>query len=280
MACPKPFQKLVYFPKMKMRVPIPIPCGYCSACRRDKITMWSDRLEFESIGKPSTFLTLTYNDQNLPADKSVSLDDFQQFNDRLRHTKNLPKYKYFVTSEYGSENYRPHYHIILIGLNPLSWETTKAIDSAWQQKGFFDLAPLNSARIRYTLKYMSKELRGYKKNDYELLGLKPLFHTMSKGIGKKFFFDNIDLIREHKGYYKQGKLRPLPRYYADLLRVSDVLDIHSYLDYTKKYKDFLVLQHNITYSPLYSRLPDDFFQDVSKINSNDKMDLLDDFNII
>ena len=147
MACVKPFQKLIWFSKMNMRVPVPVPCGHCPACRRDKISMWSDRLAFEAIGKPSAFLTLTYNDDHLPEDKSVSFEDWQRFHDRLRHYPGVPKYKYFVTSEYGSVNFRPHLHVCIIGLDALSWSTWKAIDHAWENKGFFDIAPLSSARI-------------------------------------------------------------------------------------------------------------------------------------
>lgn len=273
MACSKPFVR-----KMRRNgvdLYVPLPCGYCASCRRDKIRMWSDRLAFESIGKPSTFLTLTYNDDSLPSDRSVSLSDWQRFHDRLRH-KVPQKYKYFVTSEYGSQTFRPHYHVCLINFDWRDWKQYSAIDSAWEGKGFFDCSSLNSSRIRYCLKYMHKELKGSMKNDYEKLGLKPLFHTMSKGIGRKFFFDNLESISKHKGYFSDGKLRPLPRYYADLLRIYDELSNSDFNKLFSKYKN-KVSNFNL-YSVLLSN--EDVLADFPKLRHLNIMDFLDDFNTI
>lgn len=273
MACAKPFIR-----KMRrngLDLFVPLPCGYCASCRRDKIRMWSDRLAFESIGKPSTFLTLTYNDESLPANKSVSLSDWQRFHDRLRHS--VPqKYKYFVTSEYGASTYRPHYHVCLINFDWRDWKQYSAIDHAWEGKGFFDCSSLNSSRIRYCLKYMHKELKGTMKNDYEMLGLNPLFHTMSKGIGKDFFLKNIDFIRTHKGYYADGKLRPLPRYYADKLKIYEELSNSEFNALFKKYGE-RIFNYNVYSVPLF---PEDILADFPRLRHLEKMDFIDDSNTI
>lgn len=273
MACAKPFVRRLKIGDTVLKVPV--PCGYCAACRRDKISMWTDRLVFESDGKPSTFLTLTYNDEHLPADKSVHLEDWQDFHDTLRHIKGIPKYKYFVTSEYGSVNFRPHMHACIIGLNCLDWTVYSAFEKAWRGRGFFDCSPLNPSRIRYCLKYMHKELKGKMKNDYEKLGLAPLFHTMSKGIGRSWFFKHVDSLRRDGGYYRDGKLRPLPRYYRDLLRVRDDMNIRDWLQFCSKYK-----ARDVAYSPLYSVYGDDFFSDDARLVHLEKEDLLDDLNTI
>lgn len=123
---------------------------------------------------------------------------------------------------------------------------------------------------------MHKELKGHLKNDYEKLGLKPLFHTMSKGIGRKFFFDNLEFISKHKGYYADGKLRPLPRYYADLLRIYDELSNSDFSKLFSKYKE-KVFNYNIYSVPLFN---DDVIADFSRLRHLDKMDFLDDFNTI
>lgn len=274
MACAKPFQRVLKYGDV--RVVVPLPCGYCAACRRDKINMWSDRLAFEAIGKPSSFLTLTYDDDHLPKDKSVHLEDWQEFHNRLRHRKGVPPYKYFVTSEYGELNFRPHMHVCLIGIDWQDWNQYKAISECWD-KGFFAVSTLNRTRIRYCLKYMHKELRGKLWNDYELRGLKPLFHTMSRGIGRDFFFKNIDSIREHKGYYRDGKLRPLPRYYSELLKLRDDMTLSDWLEYTKKYKDKV----SPTYSPLFGSVyRDELFSDMVKLNHLEKQENLDDLNTL
>lgn len=269
MACSKPFIRVFPSKYFGQKIYIPLPCGHCAACRRDRINAWVDRLSFEALGKPSTFLTLTYDDEHLPPDKSVSYDDWKKFHDRLRHYKGVPKYKYFVTSEYGEVNYRPHMHVCLIGFD---WRKPHLYDSifrAWNNKGFFSCSCLNPARIRYTLKYMHKELVGSYQNDYEKLGLKPLFHCMSKGIGRKFFFENIDEIRKHNGYFVKGKLRPLPRYYADLLRLRDGETqkdrIHRMLTYAEKFQPVVDKRfsdyYNIFNAPMF---PDSVISDTAR----------------
>lgn len=220
----------------------PTPCGHCSGCIKDKVNMWSDRCTFESMTTqlPSSFLTLTYNDWHLPKDKGVHLEDFQLFNDRLRHS-GIPKYKYFVSSEYGLEDFRPHYHVMLFGFD---WQDKKSYDAlyqAWSPKsdeiGFFEVDYLTAGRIRYGLKYMSKEMSPDRQDDILKRGLPPLFHTMSKGIGRDWFFKNLNDIQSHNGYYNNGKLRPLPRYYQELLGL--IRDNHVPLDvFTKKFEHY------------------------------------------
>lgn len=195
MACNKPM--LRYFNRgttqFNHAVAIPVPCGRCAACRRDILTMWSDRCAFEMQYQKnkSTFLTLTYNDDTLPSDGCVSRDDWNLFKDRLRKNLGFTP-KYYMTAEYGSQNYRPHYHAMLFGLD---WENPKvyqAIEKAWSKHGkplgFISVSYLNPARIRYVLKYLEKEFNEDLLNDLKERGLSPLFHFMSKGIGKRWFF--------------------------------------------------------------------------------------------
>lgn len=195
MACNKPF--LRYFNRgtseRTYAHSVPVPCGKCAACRRDLLTMWSDRCVFEAQTQKerSSFLTLTYNDTTLPLDGCVSPKDWDLFKDRLR--KNLGRsVKFYMSSEYGSVNYRPHYHVMLFGFDWQNEKNYKALEKAWsingKPLGYFQIDYLNPTRIRYTLKYMEKENNAEYLNDLALHGLKPTFHRMSKGIGKKWFF--------------------------------------------------------------------------------------------
>lgn len=278
MACAKPFLRLLI--RGTQRVYIPVPCGYCSCCRRDKISMWSDRLAFESFGKPSTFLTLTYDDTHLPSDRSVHLEDWQDFHDRLRHKVPF-KYKYFVTSEYGSLNFRPHYHVCLINFDWKVRENYMAIDYAWRSRGFYDCSTLNASRIRYCLKYMSKELRGYKQDEYVRLGLSPCFHTMSKGIGKDFFYENLDSLRQWHGYWRDGKIRPLPRYYADKLKILNDNDFSDYRKQTEKYTQIHMARTGRYWSIFTGNVDnEELLHDSVREFHSQKQDLLDDFNTI
>lgn len=195
MACNKPM--LRYFPRGNDRfntaVSIPIPCGRCAACRKDLVTMWSDRCTFEMMSQKSksTFLTLTYNDDSLPKDGSVSPDDWNRFKDRLRKKLGF-SVRYYMTSEYGSENYRPHYHAMLFGFDWQVKANYDALFAAWSVRGkslgFISCDYLNPSRVRYVLKYMEKEHNQTMLDDLASRGLAPLFHFMSKGIGRDWFF--------------------------------------------------------------------------------------------
>lgn len=230
MACNKPLMR--YFHRgnvdRKYSFAVPVPCGRCAACRRDLISAWSDRCFFESLNyqSPSSFLTLTYNDEHLPADRSVSPADWDKFVDKLR--KNLGfRPRYYMSSEYGSsDNMRPHYHAMIFGVDWQQQKQYEAIYKAWSDSkknpiGFFSVDYLNPSRIRYCIKYMAKEHNQQYLDKISAAGLAPLFHRMSKGIGKQYFLDNIERLRRDHGYYVKGKLRPLPRYYAELLRTID-----------------------------------------------------------
>lgn len=195
MACNTPF--LRYFVRGTKDIPyahsVPIPCGKCAACRKDLVTMWSDRCTFEMMYQPcrSTFLTLTYDDAHCPKNGSVSVDDWNKFKDRLR--KNVGhSIKYYMSSEYGSQTYRPHYHAMLFGFDWQVKENYDALFKSWSIRGvplgYISCDYLNPARVRYVLKYMEKENNADFLADLESRGLAPLFHFMSKGIGRKWFF--------------------------------------------------------------------------------------------
>lgn len=229
---------------------IPIPCGKCKGCLKDYVQSWSDRCTFESqtIGAPSAFVTLTYNDEHLPKDKSVHASECSDFNKRLRrnfdyYSKERRKIKMFWTSEYGSEDFRPHYHYLIFGFDPQSSLDMHCLDKAWSLKkeslGFFTADYLTPARIRYSMKYVNKEFNVDYYEDLEKRRLAPLFHSCSNGIGFDWFMQHIDHIIKHQGYVVNGKVRPLNRYYADLFRLID--------DSKSLYK---------VYEPLQQRLKD------------------------
>ena len=89
MACNKPFLRFLSarHNPLGYDCAIPTPCGHCSGCLRDYITSWSDRCTFETMTqrRPSSLVTLTYNDEHLPSGRSVSQEDCVKFNKRLRY---------------------------------------------------------------------------------------------------------------------------------------------------------------------------------------------------
>ena len=59
------------------------------------------------------FLTLTYDEKNLPENLSLRHRDIQLFLKRLR--KKVGEIRYYMCGEYGGINGRPHYHMCLFG---------------------------------------------------------------------------------------------------------------------------------------------------------------------
>lgn len=63
----------------------------------------------------NTFVTLTYDDENLPADGNLKTRDLTLFFKKLRKAIEPVKIRYYAVGEYGDESHRPHYHLALFG---------------------------------------------------------------------------------------------------------------------------------------------------------------------
>ncbi len=202
-----------------------VPCGKCFYCRRKYVLQWSLRLTHEliSYNNNAVFITLTYNDDNLPSDKSVNVRDVQLFIKRLRKYYPDRKLKYFAVSEYGSskKTFRPHYHLIVFGL---SCDNTKEAvfrmsgiftKNIWK-KGFTTVKPVHENTIQYTVKYI---LKNTLRDNLKLIkfGYKSNFSLKSKGLGLNYLLENWTkfVYVKHISYKKY--LLGVPRFYRDKL---------------------------------------------------------------
>ena len=67
--------------------PLKLPCGRCHGCRVEKSKQWAIRLQNESrLHAVSCFLTLTYDDENLPEGNTLVKEHAQKFIRALRDT--------------------------------------------------------------------------------------------------------------------------------------------------------------------------------------------------
>lgn len=231
MACDSPYvlQRKLPFPHL-----VPVPCGKCPSCRKDNISMWQDRISFESLTCPrtSTFLTLTFDDKYMVT-PSVRKCEVQKFNKRLHYylsqyrdmNNSADKVRYFFSSEYGDQTFRKHYHACITNLDCFDKKDFNCLYESWKHPitkepfGIITADGLLPARIRYTVSYISYENPKLDKM-YASLGLAPLFHLMSKGIGKDWMLEHKEYLKENLGYYVNGVFRPLPRYYQIALGLS------------------------------------------------------------
>ena len=77
------------------QMPIDVPCGQCLGCRLEKSKEWAIRVMNEvRMNEISCFLTLTYNDENLPKGGTLVKKDLQDFWKRLRDRLYPEKLRY------------------------------------------------------------------------------------------------------------------------------------------------------------------------------------------
>lgn len=89
-----------------------VNCRKCLECRQKRANEWALRCMAEAQKyQQNCFLTLTYEKSPLFLKKR----DLQLFLKRFRKAIYPHKIKYFACGEYGSKNYRPHFHLIIFG---------------------------------------------------------------------------------------------------------------------------------------------------------------------
>lgn len=210
-----------------------VPCGQCMPCRIARREEWSLRLMHESLFWDSClFITLTYDQEHLPKNGSLVPNDLTKFFKRLRKRIGDRKIKYFACGDYGGKFDRPHYHILLFGLDYLSMDDRQIIKDCWTlcdwdmlgKSPFGDVTPQS---IRYVCKYIEDKVIGkesiyaYDKND-----ILPTYAVMSKGIGRSYAQENYEKIFKELQCDVNGRTYPVPRYYRKILELpkDDLLD--------------------------------------------------------
>lgn len=190
-------------------VDMAVPCGKCDACRSAHANEWALRILHELSTKNHTgsFVTLTYNDENLPKNESLDKEELQKFFKRLR--KNSGKiFKYYACGEYGETYHRPHYHICFLGID---FHDEDFIRKSWTF-GNIHIGSLTVKSARYVANYLNKDRGKY------VGSRKPPFQLQSKGIGLEFALKNEDQIRLQLTD-EGGRKEPLPRYYRKKLGI-------------------------------------------------------------
>lgn len=192
-----------------------VPCGRCLGCRVEYTRQWASRIVHEmDYYNDRSFICLTYDDEHLPPN-GVEKDDLQKFIKRLRKNtkKNL---KYFACGEYGGQTKRPHYHVALLGIG-ISPKDKKEVEKAWPF-GHVNFGTLTYASARYVAGYILKK---YEQDDPDIPeNFNKMFVLFSKGLGKRFVYDNFDRLAENKGFTVNGIKHQLPRYYRNILGIG------------------------------------------------------------
>lgn len=190
----------------------------------------------------NSFVTLTYDNDNLPTDNSLVKWHVQDFLKRLRERHRPNPLRYFHSGEYGDQYQRPHYHLCLFNIafaDQKLWTrerdnnlyTSEALDQTWSH-GRAIVGELTFESAAYVARYCCKKITGERSEAHyvrlhPVTGLthqvEPEYATMSRGgkgghgIGSTWLetfsadvwpYDEV-IVRGHP-------CRP-PRYYDKLL---------------------------------------------------------------
>lgn len=207
------------------------------------------------------FITLTYNDENLPENCSLRKQDLQNFWHYVRQDERMKEreIKYFSCGEYGDSGgqvqagkyaglfiHRPHYHAIVFGLDPFDDNDRNIIADNWTkcERYIFNkkLGPqgqwldeqaidyVTPDNINYTCGYVMKKLVGEKKEEeYTSRGRTPPFSLCSLGLGKRYCMDNQKQILDLCYVQRKGHILPIPRQYKKWLGVDCVPLLSPYI---------------------------------------------------
>lgn len=222
--------------------PMKLPCGQCVGCRLEKSRQWAVRCIHEAKQwENNCFLTLTYNDQHLPEDRSLHPEHMTNFWKRLRK-KHGSGIRYFYCGEYGDRSGRPHYHAIVFNMvfsdqklwrmsrdNPVYRSDT--LEKLWPY-GFSSIGSVTMQSAAYVARYIMKKRTGDGAEDYydyvDTDGVihrrLPEFVRMSRrpGIGQGWIEKYQSDVYPHDFVVVEGsKFRP-PRYYDEQLTEEEL----------------------------------------------------------
>lgn len=201
-----------------------------------------------SLHDQNCFITLTYSDAHLPVDYSVHKPVWQDFNKRLRAhiwRQTQRQIKFFCCGEYGSKNYRPHYHALIFGYDfpdKTLYEITPQGHRLYTSSQLHKLWPFGLATIgaltyqtaSYTARYTMKKLDGLNRRDSDyylrthpihgfICRVQPEFSLRStggrkgKGLGYGWFEKFGKETFEHDSVIVEGYEAQPPRYYFNQL---------------------------------------------------------------
>ena len=241
---------------------VKVGCGKCVFCQRSIKLDWIFRMEQEGItrlGESIEFLTLTFADHAILPPKTgvprkrkseshraystrvrkyqehlqrseemFCKKDIERFvqsvRDELRATRQRVNLKYFCVSEYGSQTWRPHLHMIVWGMGDIP------AHEHWPH-GHVDQKPCKLHHIQYVVDYLNKEQWPEIMKDNPHFTGKQEFRTMSQGIGKEYL-DRMSAY-DKRTFLERGELtvvnnhgikHGLPRYYKLELRKQNTQD--------------------------------------------------------
>lgn len=227
---------------------VQLPCGRCIGCRLERSRQWAVRCMHEaSLHADNCFITLTYNEDNLPVSGSLSKREWQLFAKRMR--KRCGPFRFFHCGEYGAELQRPHYHACIFGFDfpdkvllPQSSAENRLfrspiLESLWPY-GFSTIGAVTFESAAYVARYALKKVTGDAAEEHymrvdahgEVVQLQPEYVLMSRGgrtkgpggIGAAWFRKFGNEVYPSDEVIARGFPSKPPRYYDEFLKAADL----------------------------------------------------------
>lgn len=197
---------------------------------------WKTRLILEGkMHEQASFVTLTYSQEHLPRDYSLSKHHAQTWLKRLRFRLGETRIRYFLCGEYGGEKLRPHYHAIIFGWDfpdRTVWRRARSgevsyrsalLEETWTL-GHSEVGTFTPASAGYVAGYSVKKVTGAPAAEHyqrmnpetgEVHQVLPEFILMSArpGIGLGWMNDNRRNLDESTFIIIEGQRKPIPRYF-------------------------------------------------------------------
>lgn len=221
------------------------PCGQCIDCRLQLSAWRAARMVCESrMHDANAFLTLTFDDQHMPADRSLCTDFIQRFWKCFRRAISPTLIKHYTVGEYGDGNGErvrlasnghivpdnPHYHACVFGWFPADAKpfkrtprgdilyTSEFLASEWIY-GSCHIGRLTFESAAYCARYALKKVRG---DDADMYydGRLPEKSWPSRHIGLSWLERYwTDVYPSDRLYLPDGRiLRPPPEFDAWLAK--------------------------------------------------------------
>lgn len=212
--------------------PVKLPCGQCIGCRLERSRQWAIRCSHEaSLYDLNCFITLTYSDEHLPANRSLDYEAPVLFMKRLRERFGSGIRSYGC-AEYGEKFGRPHYHLCLFNFDfpdKRLWRndrghklyTSEALSELWRF-GFSSVGSVTFESAAYVARYVTKKVTG-KLEEGHYGDRKPersICVSRRPGIGKGWFdkFGKDAYTRDFV-ILRGRKCRP-PKYYDSQFEIA------------------------------------------------------------
>lgn len=240
-----------------------LPCSKCIGCLLDKASDYAVRCWCEAKNwENNCFITLTYNNKNLPENGMLCKKDVQDFMKRLRYFhegieewtnpqtgKREKPIRYLLCGEYGPNGtHRPHYHILIFNWRPEKlkfWkynfrgEKLYKCDELYKKdpkkpgiwgKGFVTVGDLTYESACYVARYCSKKLfKGIKHETLKKAEIQPEFILLSRngGIGLKYWQEHKNQIL-NTGIMIKQKNKRIPKYFERKFKELDENSFNKY----------------------------------------------------